>query len=938
MEEQRVDEKVEEKLPNENYFRLIAGMVTDIMFYYDIKKDRMMNCRCRNGVFGKEYYIDNPTDKLLRFVYPADKEIFLKFMKELKEGKEEVSIEFRAQKVDGSFSWIAFEGKTISSQGMPEAVIGRAQLIDKRSLQEERAYTPEEQDMLTKVMKRSYINELLELYFQSKPKERAAVIVLDLDDFATINATMGHMFGDEVLISVAGAIIKQLAVGDQLGRIGGDKFLICVKNIENREVVRHKAEEIQQALSALYLGEGQMKPLTASLGIAVYPEHGTDYAKLYDQAADALYFAKMNGKNRYCFGEEADVPESQGHEALQVKEADAVSVEEELQGIEPIGYELMEIAFRLMEEDVDVESIINMMLHKMADHYDLSAVCIREITDRPNVIKVSYEYLSRDYTRADIGKDQEMTDEQWDMFVHKYRDGYYLYERQENAENDNVAKYKTTDELQTLLQIPLYKNRQFQGVIDCCDAYRKRKWTNSEIATLKMFGRIVSGYLLNMRDYRSTTAMVEQLREKDGATGLYRYDTFLHKLQEKIEAEPETDIVLIHSDIRHFKNTNEKYEYEISSFLLKSFAEGMMNAQEKYTFLFGTRMHSDNIIVAVSWPKEEPEDELVQLIRKHNHTFISSVQMRLVQSSITVNTGLYFLKKDDMAKTAVANVNLARKSAKERADGIPVVFSEKMVERVNRQMQMIASLPEAIANKELVVYFQPKVECTTDKLVGAEALVRWKKKNGGFYFPDEFIPLFEKNGSVVDVDYYVYRETFAWLRKRLDEGKPVVPVSMNVSRIHLMDDALLHYIDELLQEYKLPPELLEFELTENIYIDNMENALKYLTQLRKRGIKVSMDDFGSGYSSLNMLNNLPIDVLKLDRVFLAKGELSPEDKIIVSCIVEMAKKLQITALCEGVETREQSEFLSDIGCDVMQGYYYGKPMPVEDFESYMNKE
>jgi EAL domain-containing protein (putative c-di-GMP-specific phosphodiesterase class I) len=307
-------------------------------------------------------------------------------------------------------------------------------------------------------------------------------------------------------------------------------------------------------------------------------------------------------------------------------------------------------------------------------------------------------------------------------------------------------------------------------------------------------------------------------------------------------------------------------------------------------------------------------------------------------------TGISFIEKNDRSldpATAVSNANLARKMAKEMKDDCCVVFDRRMVEGIKKEVEITSSLSKAIANGELKVYYQPKMETGSLRMEGAEALIRWQKPDGRFIYPDEFIPFIERSGQIVELDYFVYREVFKFIAGRMRENKPIVPISVNVSREHLSKMEILPYVRSLFEEYRIQPNLIEFELTESIYIENTEKALQLIEGLHEMGTKVSMDDFGSGYSSLNLLSRLPIDIIKLDKVFLqdeeAENRLKENDKIIISCIIDMARKLSITSLCEGVETPEQSDYLSQIGCELQQGYYFSRPIPESDFEIFIDQ-
>ncbi|WP_242824816.1 EAL domain-containing protein [Clostridium botulinum] len=204
------------------------------------------------------------------------------------------------------------------------------------------------------------------------------------------------------------------------------------------------------------------------------------------------------------------------------------------------------------------------------------------------------------------------------------------------------------------------------------------------------------------------------------------------------------------------------------------------------------------------------------------------------------------------------------------------------------------------------------------------------------FYPGKFIPLFEKNGFIVELDFYVYEEVFKVLRNWMDNKKRLLPISMNVSRAHINNDTFISRLITLIKQYGIPINLIELELTENIFLDNIKEVLSKITELKNLGFTFSMDDFGSGYSSLNLLKELPIDVLKLDKSFFPNNSVSSKEKIIVANIVKMAKDLNISVLSEGVETQNQVDFLTQIGCDMVQGYFFSKPIPIDEFEKKFN--
>ncbi|EFS27535.2 hypothetical protein FUAG_03050 [Fusobacterium ulcerans ATCC 49185] len=241
------------------------------------------------------------------------------------------------------------------------------------------------------------------------------------------------------------------------------------------------------------------------------------------------------------------------------------------------------------------------------------------------------------------------------------------------------------------------------------------------------------------------------------------------------------------------------------------------------------------------------------------------------------------------------------------------------------------NMEHALENNEFIVYFQPKVELKTNKIAGAEALVRWQDPKKGLIPPDEFIPIFEKNGFITKLDIYVFEEVCKTIRKWLNEGINPIPVSVNLSRMHLQNPNFLKKYKEIQEKYEVPADLLEIELTETLVFENFEQLKKVIDDIHQMGFSCSIDDFGSGYSSLNLLKEIPVDILKLDRIFFSKKNDKRGNSVIES-IISLAKKLNMTTISEGVETISQVEFLRKADCDLVQGYVYSKPLAKDDFE------
>ena len=277
------------------------------------------------------------------------------------------------------------------------------------------------------------------------------------------------------------------------------------------------------------------------------------------------------------------------------------------------------------------------------------------------------------------------------------------------------------------------------------------------------------------------------------------------------------------------------------------------------------------------------------------------------------------------------NALIACEMLSEEADNQIAFFDVEMNKRKMWERKVEDDMDKALQNKEFKVYLQPKISARGEMLAGAEALVRWIHPSEGFIPPNRFIPIFEQNGFILKLDDYMLEEIAAQQAQWISEGKEVVPISVNVSRAHFTREDLAEHICTIVDKYNVPHNVIELELTESAFFDDKKVLLNTVNKLRDVGFIVSMDDFGAGYSSLNSLKELKIDVLKIDADFFRGASEQERGMLIVSEVIDLAKKLNMKIVAEGIESREQVDFLVEQECDLIQGYFYAKPMPISDF-------
>lgn len=403
-----------------------------------------------------------------------------------------------------------------------------------------------------------------------------------------------------------------------------------------------------------------------------------------------------------------------------------------------------------------------------------------------------------------------------------------------------------------------------------------------------------------------------------------------HKMdaQELIDKQ-ETRYAYMTFDVDNFKYINEIFGYEYGNRVLIHIAKVIQHFAEEGELY--ARISSDNFAMLLK--DTGTENELTERIRR---LFEQVMEYREPEEELNVCTlnfscGVYRIDGKMDINVVRANANLARSESKKSVLDEIVYYDESMKSRRVEEKELEYEAEEALENKEFLVYFQPKYDVDSEKIIGAEALVRWNHPVRGMLSPGLFVPVFEANGFITEVDLYVLDRVCELIEAWLEAGIPPVCISVNLSRIHLYERDLVSRLVKVVEKHNVPPEYIEFELTESAFYDETESLLRIMSEIKKAGFRLSMDDFGSGYSSLNLLRRLPVDVLKLDKVFLEDCD-ETRGKRIVMHVISMAKDLKMEVLAEGVETSDQKEFLQSAKCDMIQGYYYARPMPMKEFE------
>jgi len=420
-----------------------------------------------------------------------------------------------------------------------------------------------------------------------------------------------------------------------------------------------------------------------------------------------------------------------------------------------------------------------------------------------------------------------------------------------------------------------------------------------------------------MADYAGDDCKKQEMY--DPLTGIYNCQAFYHYTAELLKENPAMQFCLIYWNIRKFKVVNDLFGRDNGDKVLIRLAQSIreLGHDEKATY---GRVERDNFVCCVT-------DEV---IRRGEWLKLADVTYDIAGSEYRFFCclGIYKISNPTMkVSNMVDRARVAMEKVKENYLKPYAWFDESMWGAIVEEQRLNSEFKTAIAGKQFQVYYQPICRTSDGEVVGMEALVRWQHPERGLISPGMFIPLFEKNGFISILDRYVWNEVCSMQRNRLDRKIEVVPISINVSRVEFYNQHLCEDIYSIVKKYDLPTEIIKIEITESAYSDNPEMVREAVKKMHEMGFIVLMDDFGSGYSSLNILKDLPVDVLKIDMKFMDDIENNQSASIILEAIIRMAKWMKLETVAEGVETKKNWDYLRSIECDLVQGYYFYKPMP-----------
>lgn len=438
------------------------------------------------------------------------------------------------------------------------------------------------------------------------------------------------------------------------------------------------------------------------------------------------------------------------------------------------------------------------------------------------------------------------------------------------------------------------------------------------------------GTFQNVDSEMKIKSEMEYRADYDSLTDVYNAEAFYRTALNMISERNDIDYTIFCIDIDKFRLINDTYGIEGGNRLLSevgavlkemTFGTGIVKRYQADIFTVLIPYTSDNDLISF----------MTELTARVNE--ISSIP-----TQITFTFGIYKIVNRDLPIRIMCDrARAAKKQIKGSSSASNYgVYDDAIRLKLREQAEIEEQMENALKNNEFVMFLQPQIDVKTKKLAGAEALVRWNHPIKGIMVPFQFLDLFESNGFIVKLDMFMWEQACSYLKKLRANGINI-PIAVNISRAHIGVTNLTETFVNLVKKYDIEPSALELEITENLFMGDLHELFDEMSALKQHGFKIHMDDFGSAYSSLNMLRNAPVDTLKIDKFFFDEIMTTERGKIIVEASVRMAKQLGLTTIAEGVEMKEQLDFLESIECDIVQGYYFSKPVSIDKFEEFMGE-
>lgn len=858
-------------------------------------------------------------EEMEKNIFQRDLSVFRRMLEEASQGEQKGIVEFRLNvspmPEEEEYEWYRLTYKSIAEGegGRITRIVGRMNSIQEEKREQSQLSEQIKRDSMTGLYNKGAAQDEVECFLEDGDAQNQthALLVIDIDNFKDINDNFGHLFGDTVLVDVAEKISGIFPKSDLVARIGGDEFLVFVKNTNEQDVMA-QAEKICDHLREEYYGQNRSIKVSSSVGAAIFPQNGRTFIELCENADYAMYQAKNEGKDRYRMaGEGGKMPESYSR-----------TRQEGRKGMEPVRRQdenLLATAFSLLSHARDLNGSLNLLLERVAKRYGLDAVVVIEDKGERDRVMMTNCWQSQ----GGVLKEGILIPRRFDMDRQFDDQGMMCMDRcPPGAIGSDIGL-----DIKSLISCKYHNPGGSAGMVNFVHAGDYQKWSEFEKSTFYEITKTIAVFVSLKRSQEEHEKALLALQHRDPLTGIYNEAYFKKVARQRLgDRMPGCQYALVFSDINDFSYVNENFGMEAGNKILREFAS-KITAMDR---VVACRVYSDLFISLVC---DTDRERIQQVVEQANMEFEKIQRSKYPGSNLSLIAGIYFIEhEDEDIDVAIENANLTRKKLKQGNKGMrTMVYHPWLRQRREKEVQIASRFSGALEEGQFQVYIQPKFILKTGEICGGEALVRWIREDGTMVYPDEFIPVLEKYGYIVMLDFHVLEQLLKRMQTWKQEGKQLYRISVNFSRKHFEVSGISQRIRSLVEKYGIDSRYIEIEITESMLESGVDIMRKEMELLRESGFKVSIDDFGTGYSSLSMLRDMQADVVKIDKSFMDKSGTLKEQEFIKR-MGGLVQSLKEEVIFEGIETEKQLQFLIQDGFQYGQGYICDKPLPMEVFE------
>ena len=906
-------------LVNERY-HMLEEVSDDIVLDYDVKKQQFEIPEC---------YLKFAEDKSVKYagieelygaIHPDDRERFQKIFETALQREMKGTAEYRLRqggKESGKYAYFRTCYQSIADyDGKISHIIGRSYDISTERAVREKLLREVQLDPLTRIYNKTASGEIVDAFLEKSTQGTHVLYVIDIDDFKKINDTFGHTVGDMVISDIATLIREQFTDEAVVGRVGGDEFMVFVKDTSLQEA-EAKAEQLCTNVQKTLSGDGAVIVVTLSVGMAVTGKDGYDYSTLFERADHAMYHIKKNGKNHYGFAGETEEGDCEGKYRTEEKENRRNLVADK---------EFLNTAFSLLSHARDINGSLNVLLEQIGRKYQMNMVSVFEYApDGKNMLLTN--------CWSDMGQiyEKNILPITWPKLM-KAEVGEFVQTTpkwQEKRKKEWLEWSGNAIPIQSIAAVKFEYSNGKTGCIDVGSVEQGKQWRTEEIGTICELSRVVAVFVTLREKMQEDQQAIHKLKNRDRLTGLYNMEAFRIKLVQLLEAEEnpqENTYALTMVDVNNFSYVNENFGAEMGDSILKEFSRLL----ERKKVMAACRMYSDYFLVL---SRGKSQQEIRRRVKEGNEEFEAKLQERYPAGGMKLSAGICFLSGKSSFETILESANLARKYAKEHNITSGVVYIEKMRQTRDEQVLIATRFHAAIQRGEFEMFLQPKFRLKENTIYGAEALARWHFGEDGYLQPNRFVPALELMGYIKDLDFFILEQLLKYMTKWKKSGKSLFTISTNFSRKHFENggEAFLQRMHETMDKYDIDPSYIEVEVTESVMTEKLEDLKHCMIELAQMGFRIAIDDFGTGYSSLSVLYEIPANVVKIDKSFTDKVMVDNKGEF-VSQMGKFIRAAKEEIVVEGIETEEQRQFLESHGFEYGQGYLFDRPIPADEFE------